>query len=275
MSDSLLSMFSLQGKVAVVTGGTGVLGGAIACGLATAGAKVAILGRRASDETESIQKIRAAGGEAIALAADVLNIDELNAARDELVKTWGRLDILVNAAGGTIPDSIAVGDRRFFDITKDAIDRVIDLNLQGSIYPSQIFGELLAQQGSGSIINISSASAGRPLTRVIGYSAAKSAIDNFTRWLAVDLASKYGEGLRVNAIMPGFFLGEQNRALMVNEDGTPTQRGQQVIAHTPMGRFGEPDELVGAAIWLCSDSARFVTGAIIPIDGGFTAWNGV
>jgi NAD(P)-dependent dehydrogenase (short-subunit alcohol dehydrogenase family) len=275
VSDSLLSMFSLQGKVAVVTGGTGVLGGAIARGLATAGAKIAILGRRASDETESIQQIRAAGGEAIALAADVMNIDELVAARNQLIETWGRVDILVNAAGGNFADSLAVGDRRFFDISKEAMDRVINLNLQGTIYPSQVFGELMAEQGSGSIINISSASAGRPLTRAIGYSAAKSAIDNFTRWLAVDLASKYGAGLRVNAIMPGFFLGEQNRAMMVNPDGTPTPRGEQVIAHTPMGRFGEPDELVGAAIWLCSDSARFVTGAIVPVDGGFTAWNGV
>jgi NAD(P)-dependent dehydrogenase (short-subunit alcohol dehydrogenase family) len=275
VSDALHKLFSLEGKVAVVTGGTGVLGGAIARGLALAGAKIAVLGRRASESTESVVAIREQGGEAIPVAADVLNIEQLEAARDVVLQRWGKIDILVNAAGGTIPEAMAYGDRTYFKITRKALEDVIDLNLLGTLLPSQIFGEPMAQTGSGCVINISSASAGRPLTRVVGYSAAKAAIDSFTRWLAVDLASKFGEGLRVNAIMPGFFIGEQNRTFMINPDGTPTERGKQVIAHTPMGRFGEPDELIGAAIWLCSDSARFVTGAIVPVDGGFTAWNGV
>lgn len=275
MSDALNTLFSLNGKVAVVTGGTGVLGGAMARGLALAGAKVGVLGRRAEQASATIEAITAQGGEAIHLAADVLDQAQLEAACEAVIARWGKIDILVNAAGGNQPGATAMGERTFFDLSRAAIEQVIDLNLLGTLLPSQVFGAAMAQAGSGCVINISSAAAERPLTRVVGYAAAKAAIDNFTRWLAVELASKYGQHLRVNAIMPGFFLGEQNRGMLLEPNGSLTARGQQIIAHTPMGRFGEPDELVGTLIWLCSDAARFVTGAIVPVDGGFTAWNGV
>jgi NAD(P)-dependent dehydrogenase (short-subunit alcohol dehydrogenase family) len=275
MDQTLGNLFSLRGKVAVVTGGTGVLGGAMARGLAQAGARVGILGRRAEQASQVIAAISGQGGEALHLAADVLDRSQLEAARGTLRARWGQIDILVNAAGGNLPGATVMGEQTFFDLPRDAIEQVIDLNLLGTLLPSQVFGAAMAQAGSGCVINISSAAAERPLTRVVGYAAAKSAIDNFTRWLAVELARKYGPQLRVNAIMPGFFLGEQNRALLIGPDGNPTERGQLIIAHTPMGRFGEPDELAGTLVWLCSDAARFVTGAVVPVDGGFTAWNGV
>lgn len=271
----LASLFSLDNRVAVVTGATGVLGGAIAHGLAAAGAKVAIMGRRAERAAEVATSIRADGGEALALPADVLDRAQLERARATLLEEWGRVDILVNAAGGNTPEATVVGERTFFNLSRDAIDTMLDLNLIGSILPSQVFGEAMAGQGRGSIVNISSMAAARPLTRVIGYAAAKAAIDNFTRWLAVELCLKYGPGLRVNAIAPGFFVGEQNRSFLLNPDGSYTPRGQQIISHTPMGRFGEPAELIGAAVWLCSDAARFVTGIVVPVDGGFSAYGGV
>lgn len=269
------SHFSLQGKVAVVTGGTGVLGGAIAHGLAAAGAKVAILGRRAARAEEVAAAIQAEGGEAMPLPADVLDKENLNFARSALLDQWGTVDILINAAGGTVQDAIIVGDRTFFDMTEAAWDQVVALNLTGTLLPSQVFGQVMAQNKSGVIINISSMSSQKPLTRVLGYGVAKSAIDNYTKWLAVEFNHKYGPGLRVNAIAPGFFLGDQNRALLINPDQTPTPRGQLIIDHTPMGRFGEPEELIGTAVWLCSDAARFVTGIVVPVDGGFMAFNGV
>lgn len=271
----LASLFALDGRVAVVTGATGVLGGAIGHGLAAAGAKVAIVGRRAERAAEVATSIRNQGGEALALPADVLEPTQLERARTTLLEEWGRVDILVNAAGGNTPEATVVGERTFFNLSRDAIDTMLDLNLVGSILPSQIFGETMAGQGRGSIINISSMAAARPLTRVIGYAAAKAAIDNFTRWLAVELCLKYGPGLRVNAIAPGFFVGEQNRSFLLNPDNSYTPRGQQIISHTPMGRFGEPEELIGAAVWLCSDAARFVTGIVVPVDGGFSAYGGV
>src|SRR5689334_20038996 len=270
-----LESFSLAGKVAIVTGGTGVLGGALARGLATAGARVGILGRRAEQAALVVDEITSAGGTALALTADVLDRAQLLAARDQVVAAWGRIDILINAAGGNIPAATVVGDRSFFDLSEDALNQVFRLNLNGSILPSQIFGEVMVQQGAGSIINISSMAAQKPLTRVLGYAAAKAAIDNFTKWLAVELAQKYGPALRVNAIAPGFFVGDQNRALLLNADDTLTPRGQLIVDHTPLGRFGEPDELVGAAIWLASDAARFVTGIVVPIDGGFSAFSGI
>ncbi|RIK36719.1 MAG: D-mannonate oxidoreductase [Chloroflexi bacterium] len=271
----LASLFALDNRIAVVTGGTGVLGGAIAHGLAVAGAKVAIMGRRAERAAEVAASIRANGGEALALPADVLDRAQLERARTTLLEEWGRLDILVNAAGGNTPEATVVGERTFFNLSREAIDTMLDLNLVGSILPSQVFGEAMTQQGRGSIVNISSMAAARPLTRVMGYAAAKAAIDNFTRWLAVELCLKYGPGLRVNAIAPGFFVGEQNRSFLLNPDNSLTPRGQQIISHTPMGRFGEPDELIGTAIWLCSDAARFVTGIVVPVDGGFSAYGGV
>jgi NAD(P)-dependent dehydrogenase (short-subunit alcohol dehydrogenase family) len=271
----LASLFTLDNRVAVVTGATGVLGGAIAHGLAAAGARVAIVGRRAERAAEVATSIRAQGGQALALPADVLEPAQLERARTTLLEEWGRVDILINAAGGNTPEATVVGERTFFNLSRDAIDTMLDLNLVGSILPSQVFGETMAGQGRGSIVNISSMAAARPLTRVIGYAAAKAAIDNFTRWLAVELCLKYGPGLRVNAIAPGFFVGEQNRSFLLNPDNSYTPRGQQIISHTPMGRFGEPEELVGAAVWLCSDASRFVTGIVVPVDGGFSAYGGV
>ena len=268
-------MFDLTGKVALVTGGTGVLGGALAHGLAAAGAKVAIMGRREEKASEVVAKIQAAGGEALALPADVLDKAQLGAARDRLLGRWGRVDILVNAAGGNRADATVVGDLSFFGVSAAALEGVLNLNLLGTVLPSQVFGEAMVTAEHGSIVNISSMAAARPLTRVVGYGAAKAALDNFTRWLAVEFAQKYGPELRVNAVAPGFFVGEQNRDLLLTEEGTPTERGQKIIDHTPMGRFGEPDELVGTAVWLASDASRFVTGVVVPVDGGFSAYSGV
>ncbi len=274
-AEALQSLFSLQGKVAIVTGGTGVLGGAMAHGLAAAGAKVAILGRRGGKADEVVAAIQANGGAAMPAAADVLDRAQLESARDAVLQAWGRIDILINAAGGNSPDATVFGDVTFFNLKREAITKMLDLNLIGTVLPAQVFGETMAKAGSGSILNISSMAAQRPLTRVIGYAAAKSAIDNFTRWLAVEMSSKYGPGVRVNAVAPGFFVGEQNRSFLLNPDASLTPRGQQIVAHTPMGRFGEPDELIGAAVWLCSDAARFVTGVVVPVDGGFSAFAGV
>ena len=274
-AEALQSLFSLQGKVAIVTGGTGVLGGAMAHGLAAAGAKVVILGRRGGKADEVVAAIQANGGEAMPAAADVLDRAQLESARDAVLQQWGRIDILINAAGGNSPDATVFGDVTFFNLKREAITKMLDLNLIGTILPAQVFGETMAKAGSGSILNISSMAAQRPLTRVIGYAAAKSAIDNFTRWLAVEMSSKYGPGVRVNAVAPGFFVGEQNRSFLLNPDESLTPRGQQIVSHTPMGRFGEPDELIGAAVWLCSDAARFVTGVVVPVDGGFSAFAGV
>lgn len=268
-------MFDLTDKVAVVTGGTGVLGGALAHGLAKAGAKVAILGRREEKAAEVAESIKDPGGEALALPADVLERVQLEEAKKRLLEAYGCVDILVNAAGGNMPGATVVGDLEFFGVDKAAFEGVVNLNLLGTILPSQVFGEVMKDQGAGTIINISSMAAQKPLTRVVGYAAAKAAIDNFTRWLAVDLAQKYGEGLRVNAIAPGFFVGDQNRNFLLNEDGSLTPRGQQIVDHTPMGRFGEPDELVGTAVWLASDASKFVTGVVVPVDGGFSAFGGI
>ena len=280
---SAWEQFSLDGKIAVVTGGTGVLGGAMSRGLAAAGARVAILGRRKDKAREVAEEIAAAGHEAIPLPADVLDEDSLQAARQTLLDTWGKVDILINAAGGNRPDATVFGDLTFFNVPRGALEGVVGLNFTGTVLPIQIFGEPMADQGKGSIINISSMAAQKVLTRVMGYSAAKAAVDNLTRWLAVDLAEKHGPGLRVNAIAPGFFIGDQNRALLIKEDAPAgphdspvlTERGQQIVDHTPMGRFGEPDELTGAAIWLASEASRFVTGIVVPVDGGFSAASGI
>ncbi len=274
-TDFIQGLFSLEGKTAIITGGTGVLGGAMALGLARAGAKVAILGRRAEKAEAVVAQIREAGGEAMATPADVMARPELERARDAVVKQWGKIDILVNAAGGTTPQATVPPDKTIFDMPLEPMREVIDLNLIGTLLPSQVIGAALAQQKQGCILNISSMNAQRALTRAVAYSAAKASIDNFTRWLAVELALKFGEGLRVNAVAPGFFLGEQNRYLLVNEDGSLTARGEKIIAHTPAGRFGNPDDLMGAVIWLCSPAARFVNGTVIMVDGGVNAFSGI
>ncbi len=275
MADYLADLFSLSGKTALITGGTGVLGSAMALGLARAGAKVAVLGRRLAQAEQVATLITNAGGIGLPLSADVTRKDTLEAARDQLMQQWGRLDILVNAAGGNVSAATVAPDGAFFDVPAAALDAMFELNLTGTILPSQVFGALMAEQRMGCIVNISSMAAQRALTRVVAYGAAKAAVDNFTRWLAVELARKYGAGLRVNAIAPGFFIGDQNRALLLNADGSLTARGQSIIAHTPAAQFGEPDDLIGALVWLCSPAARFVTGTVIAIDGGFSAFSGV
>ncbi len=269
------SLFSLEGKRAIVTGGTGVLGGAMARGLAQAGAKVAILGRRRDKAEQVVQQIADLGGVALAAPADVMDKPQLEIARDQVVGAWGGIDILVNAAGGTTPAATVAPDQTIFDMALDPMREVIELNLIGTLLPSQVFGAVMAQQKQGCIINISSMNAQRALTRAVAYSAGKAAIDNFTKWLSVELATKFGEGLRVNAIVPGFFVGDQNRALLLNPDGSLTARGRKIIEHTPAGHFGEPSDLIGALIWLCSPSARFVNGTLIMVDGGVNAFSGI
>ncbi len=285
MERELRALFGLDGQVAIVTGGTGVLGGAMASGLARAGARVAILGRRREQAETVAAGILAAGGEAMAVPADVLKTDELARARDAVLRRWGRVDILVNAAGGNNPAATLSGETTVFDLSADALRAVVELNLLGTMLPSQVFGAAMAGRASGMgaearpprgcIVNISSSAAQRPATRVGGYAAAKAAVDNFTRWLAVELARSYGPDLRVNAIAPGFFVADQNRRMLTNDDGSPTERGQTIIDHTPAGRFGDPEDLVSTLVWLCGPGARFVTGAVIPVDGGFGAYSGV
>jgi NAD(P)-dependent dehydrogenase (short-subunit alcohol dehydrogenase family) len=266
--------FDLTGKIAVVTGGYGVIGGVLASGLATAGARVIVLGRRRDAADEKAAEIRKAGGNASPLVADVLDDASLRRARDSLVETEGVIHILVNAAGGNVARA-RNDDRPVFDVPIDAFDEVLRLNLHGTVVPSMVFGEAMARRGAGSIVNISSMAATQALSGVLGYSVAKAGIDNFTRWLAVDLARRYGDGIRVNAVAPGFFLSAQNRAVLMNSDGTPTARATRVVDRTPMRRLGRPEELLGAVQWLASDAASFVTGVVIPVDGGFSAFSGV
>ena len=279
-TDFVGRLFGLDGQVAVVTGGTGVLGGAMARGLARAGARVGILGRREANARQVVSDIQSAGGEALALAADVLDAAQLIEARARVLDEWGRLDILVNAAGGNRADALVADDAAFFDASLDAFDKVLDLNLRGTVLASQVFAEAMARrpdggEARGSIVNISSMAARHAMSRVMAYSIAKGGVDNFTIWLALELARKYGAGMRVNALAPGFFLAEQNRALLVSADGSLTPRGEKVVGHTPAGRFGEPDELIGTLIWLCSPAAAFVTGVVVPVDGGFSMFSGV
>jgi NAD(P)-dependent dehydrogenase (short-subunit alcohol dehydrogenase family) len=248
--------FGLDGQVAVVTGGTGVLGSAMAAGLAAAGARVAVVSRHPH------------GKDGLAIAADVLKRDEVAVARDQVLAEWGRVDILVNAAGGNVPGATLEPGASVFDLPEDAFRAVLDLNLVGSLIPTQVFG---AAMESGCIVNVSSMAADRAITRVAGYSAAKAAIENLTRWLAVELAPD----IRVNAIAPGFFIGEQNRRLLLDEDGGLTERGRTIVARTPAARFGEADELVSALLWLCGPGASFVTGTVVAVDGGFSAFSGV
>jgi NAD(P)-dependent dehydrogenase (short-subunit alcohol dehydrogenase family) len=271
----LHDMFGLQNQVAIVTGGTGTLGSTMAQGLARAGARVVVLGRRREQALEVVQAIQAEGGAALAISADVLDRAQLEAARDRLIDEWGRIDILVNAAGGNLPEATLAPGQSFFELPVEGLEPVIALNLQGTLLPSQIFGAVMARAGQGCIVNISSMAVQRALTRVVGYGAAKAALENATRWLAVELGRTFGGNLRVNAIAPGFFIGEQNRALLLNTDGSLTPRGQTIIDHTPAGRFGEPAELVGTLLWLCGPGAGFVNGVVVPVDGGFSAFSGV
>ena len=275
---SMQDLFSLAGKVAVVTGATGVLGSEMARSLAQSGARVAVLGRREEKANRVAQEIEVAGGQSLPLPADVLDTGQLGSARDALLERWGRVDILVNAAGGNVPEATLTDKVGVFELPEKALRQVMDLNFLGTLLPCQIFGTAMVEDAGepeGCIVNISSMAASKTLTNVVGYSAAKAAVDNLTRWLAVELARSYGPGLRVNAIAPGFFIGEQNRNLLLDEDGSPSKRGQTIIEHTPAGRFGEPHELAGTLIWLCSQASAFVNGIVVPVDGGFSAFSGV
>jgi NAD(P)-dependent dehydrogenase (short-subunit alcohol dehydrogenase family) len=268
-------LFSLKGKVAIITGGTGVLGSAMTLALANAGAKVAILGRRKDVAQSLADEIIKNGGDAVGISADVLNKEQLIEAKKIVLDRWKSIDILVNGAGGNMPGATIPPDKNFLDLKVEEFQKVVDLNLTGTVLPSQVFGDVMTATKKGVIINISSMSALKPLTRVVGYSAAKAAVSNFTQWLAVEMAKKFGEGIRVNAIAPGYFLTEQNRNLLTNADGSLTDRGNSIIRSTPFNRFGEPDELAGALIWLCSDASKFVSGIVVPVDGGCSAFAGV
>lgn len=269
-------LFDLTGKVAVITGAGGVICGTMAKALAKAGAKVAVLDLLESAAQKVADDIKADGGKAIAVKCDVLKKDSLQAAKKEVNAEFGKIDILINGAGGNKKEATTSPEMPFFDIPLEAVRFVFDLNFIGTLLPSQVFGKEMADNGSGIILNISSMNAFRPLTKIAAYSAAKAAINNFTQWLAVHMCQNFSKDIRVNAIAPGFFLTEQNRFLLTEEkSGQLTSRGKTIIEHTPMGRFGQPDELVGTALWLLSDAAKFVTGVVVPVDGGFSAFSGV
>lgn len=271
----VLNWYDFRGKTAVITGGTGVLGGEMACALVGLGANVAVLDRNPDIPEAYRQPLDAGPGQYMVVYADVLDRELLAAAAEKVVGVYGRIDILINAAGGNQAQATVSGERPFFDLPPEALKFVFDLNLMGTILPSQIFGQQMAKQASGVILNLSSLAAFTPLTRVVGYAAAKAGVSNFTQWLAVYMAQEVSPHIRVNALAPGFFIGKQNRALLLHDDGTLTERGQTIINHTPMGRFGRADELLGTALWLLSPAAAFVTGIVVPVDGGFSAFSGV
>jgi NAD(P)-dependent dehydrogenase (short-subunit alcohol dehydrogenase family) len=268
------SDFDIQGMVAVVTGGGGVLGSNIAKSLLQAGATVIILDIRQEALDARISDLKG-HGELSALVCDVLDMESLKQISDRVIDKWGKIDILVNAAGGNLPGATLTEEQTVFDMKIDDFNKVTALNLNGTVYPSIAFGEKMALQGKGSIINISSMASISAITRVPGYSAAKSGVDIFTKWLATELALKYSDKIRVNAIAPGFFIGDQNRSVLINPDGSLTERSMKIIARTPMKRFGDITELNGVIHFLCSDASSFITGAIIPVDGGFSAFSGV
>jgi len=269
-------MFDLKDKVAVVTGGTGALGSEMCRTLARAGATVCIAARTEPKAAELADRMNADGGRAIALPVDVLDKEALEKAAQKVQDIYGRVDILINGAGGNRAEATSMpGQRTFFDLPQEALQWVFNLNFTGSILAAQVFGRLMVEQEQGVILNVSSMASMRPMTRVVAYAGAKAAINNFTHWLAVYMAQEHSPNIRVNAIAPGFFLGEQNRYLLLNEDESLTARGQQIIDHTPMNRFGNPDDLNGTVLWLCSDGSKFVTGIVVPVDGGFSAYSGV
>lgn len=277
MDDAYLKqLFHLEDKVAVVTGGSGVLGRALCLALARLGARVVVLGRDRTKAERVVGQVRAAGGEALALAADVTVKSDLEAAAATVLHTFRRVDILINAAGGNRPEATTGPGRSFFDLPPEVIRNVVDLNWTGALLAVQVFGRIMAAQEEGVILNIVSAAALRPLTRVPAYAAAKAAVWNLTQWLAVYMAQEYSPRIRVNALAPGFFLTEQNRYLLEDETtGELTPRGRRILDHTPMGRFGAPDDLIGAVVWLVSPASAFVTGIVVPVDGGFLAYAGV
>ncbi len=268
------SLFDISNQVAIVTGGAGVLGGSIAKHLLQAGTKVVILDIREENLIEGVSRLKEYG-DVTGLQCNVLYMDSLRDVRDKILAKWQRIDILLNVAGGNMPGATLTEDQTIFDMKVEDFNKVTNLNLNGTVYPSLVFGEVMAKKGKGSIINISSMATYSAITRVPGYSVAKTGVNIFTQWLAAELASKFNEKVRVNAIAPGFFIGDQNRSVLINPDGSFTDRSHKVIAKTPMKRFGDIAELNGLVQFLCSDAASFITGAIIPVDGGFSAFSGV
>lgn len=266
------NLFDIRDRVVVITGGTGVLGKAIAAYLAEEGAKVVILGRKAEVGNAIVADIKAKGGEAMFLTTDVMDRSKLEQNLADILKTYGRVDALLNAAGGNMPGATIGPDGTFFDLKIEEFQRVLELNLIGTVLPTQVFLKPMVEQKKGVIVNFSSMAAFRPMTRVAGYAAAKAGISNYTAFMATEVAKKFGEGIRVNAIAPGFFLTEQNRTLLTNPDGSWTQRGQDVIRQTPFGRMGRPEELCGTIQYLISDASSFVTGTVAVVDGGFNVF---
>lgn len=270
-----MDQFSLAGKVIVVTGGTGIIGKSFIKGITEAGGTVGILGRNEAVAKQRAEEVIKNGGKAIALIADVLDENAVEHAKDQLLTAFGKIDGLVNAAGGNIPEAVIQKNADIFALNMDGMRKAMDLNLWGTLIPTQVFGKAMAASGKGSIVNISSMSSKRAITKVLGYSMGKAAVDCYTQWFAVELANRYGDQIRMNAIAPGFFLTEQNRALLTNTDGSYTERGNLVINQTPFKRFGHTDELIGALQWLLSDASAFVTGTVINVDGGFMVNSGV
>ncbi len=271
-----VDLFEIKDDVIVITGGAGVLGSDMARSLYARGAKIAILDLNLAGAEALVADLKREPGEAIAIQTNILEQSSIEAAAEMVIKTFGRIDCLVNAGGGNHPKATTGQNMSFFDIPKEAFQFVSDLNLMGTVLPSQVFGRILADQGEGIILNVSSMNAFRPLTRIPAYSSAKAAVSNFTQWLAVHLAQEYSPRIRVNAIAPGFFLTDQNRFLLTDkETGALTQRGQQIMSHTLMARFGEAEDLLGTVLWLLSPASKFVTGIVVPIDGGFSAYSGV
>jgi len=272
----ITNLFSLHNKVAVITGGTGVLGVEMVNALASAGAKVIIVARNIEKAKQTVEGLRKeTAGEITLVEADVTELASVEKAYESILKSYEAVDILINAAGGNRVGAVIQPDQHFSQLSINDYQQVLNLNLNGSVLPAKVFCQDWMKSKSGVMVNISSMAATRTITRVLGYSLAKAAIDNFTKWLAVEMAQKYGDGIRVNAIAPGFFITEQNRRLLTHEDGSLTPRGEKVIQQTPMKRFGTPNELIGTLLWLCSDASKFVTGAAIPVDGGFSAYSGV
>ncbi len=269
-------LFDIKGKVIVITGGGGVLCGTMAKALGKTDAKIAVLDLIEAAAEKIADEIKSNGGRAVAVECNVLDKDSLECAREKITSELGKLDILINGAGGNKKEATTSPDLSFFDLPSEAVRFVFELNFIGTLLPSQVFGREMAKNGGGIILNVSSMCAFSPLTKVPAYSAAKAAVSNFTQWLAVHVCQNYSKDIRVNAIAPGFFLTEQNRFLLTDEKtGELTARGKTIIDHTPMGKFGQPEDLLGTVMWLLSDGAKFVTGVVVPVDGGFSAFSGV
>jgi NAD(P)-dependent dehydrogenase (short-subunit alcohol dehydrogenase family) len=269
-----MNIFSVTDKVIVVTGATGELGGSMANHLVSQNAKIVILARNKELIDIKVESLKSKELNVIGVTADVTSEEDLNRAKSEIIASFGRIDGLINAAGGNTKEAVVMPEDSVFDMNMNAFDKVFDLNLKGTVLPTMVFGSEIAKN-KGSIINISSVAAHSALTRVAGYSAAKAAVENFTKWMGSELALRYGDQIRMNAIAPGFFVAKQNKSLLLNDDGSYTKRGEKIINRTPMGRFGNSKELFGAAQWLLSDASSFVTGAVIPIDGGYGAYSGI